>query len=276
MTDAAEGMSVPREPFDRRLAVVVWLSFVVHFGFVGWLHQLDWPREVEPTVRLVVPRPLPLPREKPTPATSVIKSAPAAVKTGGGAKRGATNRRTGLLQILGAPGGGGLLDGLIQPSDPDRVFAEVGGVSLSQAGPRLREAGAATRRDGRAISLAGPAAVQIGDRGGERLAQVQVGVIEPTEPTVDASQFAAELRQYLSGIRACYERRLRDEVALGGKLTLQLTIAQGRVSEVAVDEDTLHDGELEACIRAHARSWRFSVIERSFVLRVPLIFQAAR
>jgi hypothetical protein len=180
------------------------------------------------------------------------------------------------LQIVGVPGGGRLLDGLIQPGDPDRVFAGVGGVSLSETGPRLREAPAASRREARSLSLDGPAAVTIGERGGERIARAEVRILEPPlGPIGDPDAFAAELRVLLPGIRACYERRLRDTVALEGKLTLRLSIdTAGQVTEVGVESQTLRDDELAACIRGRARNWRFSTGPAQ--LSVPLIFQAAR
>ncbi len=58
-------------------------------------------------------------------------------------------------------------------------------------------------------------------------------------------------------VRQCYERRLRENTMLQGRVELRLTIdTSGNVTSVRTS-GTLRDAEVLSCISAGARTWRF-------------------
>jgi hypothetical protein len=65
------------------------------------------------------------------------------------------------------------------------------------------------------------------------------------------------VRAHLRSIQTCYERELKLAPDLKGKLEVRLTLTPaGRVGDVDVEEDTLHNGSVLACIRSALTSWK--------------------
>src|SRR6185436_17004847 len=87
--------------------------------------------------------------------------------------------------------------------------------------------------------------------------------VDPERPvvddgTADPAAVARVIRQGLAAIRGCYERALKRNPRLAGKLVLRFTVTgAGTVSAVALDDDTLGDAEVAACLRALFLRWRF-------------------
>ena len=67
-----------------------------------------------------------------------------------------------------------------------------------------------------------------------------------------------QVRDYQRQIRSCYERRLRDDPTLSGRLEVEVDILGGRVVMAEVNANTTGDDALEKCIVLRAYSWRFS------------------
>ena len=69
---------------------------------------------------------------------------------------------------------------------------------------------------------------------------------------------AKEVRSRLGAIKACYERALKRNPNLSGKVVIHWTITQaGTVSGVDVEQDTLGDAEVASCIKSLIARWRF-------------------
>src|SRR6185369_3940430 len=109
-------------------------------------------------------------------------------------------------------------------------------------------------RGGAAIA----AATDVGPRG-ERSAPR----VEPARPLVengvaDTAALARVVRQGMAAIRGCYERALKRDPRLAGKLVLRFTVtAAGTVSTVDFDDDSLGDDEVTRCLRGIFLRWRF-------------------
>ena len=74
----------------------------------------------------------------------------------------------------------------------------------------------------------------------------------------DVGAVTPVVRRAFAGLRRCYERSLKTNPVLEGKLQIALTIApDGRVSDAHVAQTTLDDGELPACILGVIRKLRF-------------------
>ena len=74
-------------------------------------------------------------------------------------------------------------------------------------------------------------------------------------------------------IRRCYERRLKRQPKLAGKLELQFEIgADGRVKSASVDRDTLSDPSVGRCAVAAIKRWRFPA-GNAITLVYPFVFR---
>lgn len=75
---------------------------------------------------------------------------------------------------------------------------------------------------------------------------------------VDKKAVSATIRQRMPGLQACYEKALRSNPALKGKMSYTITInPQGRVTEVDVDADTVNDASVKSCTINKIKEWRF-------------------
>ena len=86
---ATGALEIPRhQDFDRLLAALIFGSLLLHFGFVFYLHQLDWPRQSDLPDQywhLMPPRAPPRAAEVPRPAAP---GAPARTAQGPGRASG--------------------------------------------------------------------------------------------------------------------------------------------------------------------------------------------
>lgn len=98
---------------------------------------------------------------------------------------------------------------------------------------------------------------------------------EPSQPkprrrarkaaTCDGELDKAKVRQVFMRnerqVRACYERRLKVNNVLQGRLEVEVRLAKdGAVDSVRVG-GTLHDEEVHTCVRRAARSWQFPPLQ---------------
>ena len=75
-------------------------------------------------------------------------------------------------------------------------------------------------------------------------------------------------------IRRCYEKGLREEPLLGGKLVVRFRVgADGRARKIQVvsGESTLHHAGVETCVARVFKSMRFRRVAPSWY-RSPLVF----
>jgi TonB family protein len=69
---------------------------------------------------------------------------------------------------------------------------------------------------------------------------------------------AATIRRRMPGLEACYEKALRSNASLKGKMTYTITInPSGRVTDVTIEEDTVGDSSVRSCTEAKIKGWRF-------------------
>ena len=82
----------------------------------------------------------------------------------------------------------------------------------------------------------------------------------------------------LGAIKACYERALKRNPNLSGKVVIHWTITQaGTVSGVDVEQDTLGDAEVASCIKSLIARWRFPAPSGGSVdVSFPFVFQASQ
>jgi outer membrane biosynthesis protein TonB len=199
-------------------------------------------------------------------------------------------RSTGLLKLLGAKAdGGGSLADVLGKGDVDRdqekAFQGIGGVGVASSDAALRGIKSGGSGSGRVASvggLRGGAGISEGGTGEGRNEKKVSGIVKSEAPAVDGeldpSIVAKEVRARLGAIKACYERALKRNPTLSGKVVVHWTItAAGTVSGIDVENDTMGDNEVASCIKGLIARWRFPApaggsVEVSF----PFVFQASQ
>jgi hypothetical protein len=77
---------------------------------------------------------------------------------------------------------------------------------------------------------------------------------------VDKKLVQATIRRRMGGLQSCYEKSLRSQAGLKGKISFTITIStSGRVVKVSVEGDTLGDGATLSCCKSKIKGWRFPV-----------------
>jgi hypothetical protein len=302
--------SVRRHVFaelDLPYVAIAGLTFLLHVVVVVYLRQVDWPRkpsidEVPDRIvrqfRRPLPPPPPVARPAPTPpAPARPRPAPRPVAVAASptktveseserhARLEDQTRKMGLLAIIGAHGEGpsalpDLLEGGVPDQEIERALEHVGGVTV--AGPetlRLPHGGGDAGKIARPTSLraggiadptkTGPAV----ERGVKP--DVHEGPASVEDGHVDVAAIAREIRARRKAIAACYERALKQQPTLAGKLVVRFSLTPaGTVGAVAVDDDTLGAPDVSSCIRAVVLRWRFAPLtEGSAELSFPFVFQ---
>lgn len=75
----------------------------------------------------------------------------------------------------------------------------------------------------------------------------------------DANLVVRQIKRRLSAIKACYERQLRNNPALAGKVTIEFTIQpRGNVTGVKVKQNTTNDDSVAACVKTTVSRFRFN------------------
>ncbi|HLK88498.1 MAG TPA: AgmX/PglI C-terminal domain-containing protein, partial [Polyangia bacterium] len=199
-------------------------------------------------------------------------------------------KQTGLLKLLGAKSDGeGSIADVLGKGDVDRdqekAFQGVGGVGVANNNDQLRgikSGGTGSGRVAAVGNLRGGAGIAGGGTGEGKAEKKVSGVVKSEAPAVDGeldpAMVAKEVRTRLGAIKACYERALKRNPNLSGKVVIHWTITQaGTVSGVDVEQDTLGDAEVASCIKSLVARWRFPApsggsVEVSF----PFVFQASQ
>jgi TonB family protein len=181
-----------------------------------------------------------------------------------------------ILKQLGSMGGegpGGLVDSLKEGAVDVKMaeaFDGASGVVVADRDTKARD------RRGRAKAGAGKVAglqdgdlkakgggpVETGSKGKEVSVKGTVAVKKPSEAfgtgVLDSSAIAKVVSRRKGAIKSCYEKQLKRNPKLAGKVKVQFTILQsGRVSNARVLEDTTGDPAVGKCIVSGMQRWRF-------------------
>ena len=233
------------------------------------------------------------PADKQAPATEAEAEASARDRAQRKARLAATVREKTLIKVLTAKGGSGL--GVFQDSlrlgagrtNIDRAFAAAGGVT---------HASALTERSHRGPRPGAGSAVGIGTlKGGVPAGPTPSGPKRKTElraPKLKTGPIAAStgsgrlpkgaiaavVRSRLRSVQSCYERALKQQPDLGGKLTVEFTVGTtGRVTSLATVHDGLGSGMVRRCVERRVGRWTFPKPDGGDVtVRFPFVFTAAR
>jgi outer membrane biosynthesis protein TonB len=82
------------------------------------------------------------------------------------------------------------------------------------------------------------------------------------------------VRRYAPGIQYCYDNELKKNPGLRGKLAINLTVlANGKVSDVFVVEDTMGSPAVTNCVLSQIHGWQFpSIPQGTTSFKTPFVF----
>ena len=128
--------------------------------------------------------------------------------------------------------------------------------------------------------VGGPGRVGVGGKVVEKVPRAIVKKAGKTEVdgTLKASAVSRVIRRGMRAIRTCYQRALKRNPKLSGKVAIRLTIAAtGKVTSVEIEENSMGDAQVASCIRGYAKRWRFPPPDggETAEVAVPFNFQAA-
>jgi hypothetical protein len=199
-------------------------------------------------------------------------------------------KSTGLLKLLGAKAEGeGSIADVLGKGDVDRdqekAFQGVGGVGVASGNDQLRgikSGGSGSGRVADVGGLRGGGSIAGGGTGSAAAEKTVKASLKTEAPAVDGeldpNMVAKEVKSRLGAIKACYERALKRNPNLSGKVVIHWTITQaGTVSGVDVEQDTLGDAEVASCIKALVARWRFPAPAGGSVdVSFPFVFQSSQ
>jgi outer membrane biosynthesis protein TonB len=199
-------------------------------------------------------------------------------------------KQTGLLKLLGAKAeGDGSIADVLGKGDVDRdqekAFQGVGGVGVASGNDQLRgikSGGSGSGRVADVGGLRGGGSIAGGGTGAGVAEKTVKASLKTEAPAVDGeldpNMVAKEVKSRLGAIKACYERALKRNPNLSGKVVIHWTITQaGTVSGVDVEQDTLGDAEVASCIKALVARWRFPAPSGGSVdVSFPFVFQSSQ
>ncbi len=193
----------------------------------------------------------------------------------------------GLLKVLGARRGGAAgkdsLADVFQEGGGDGTlgdaFSGIQGVDIASSSGQSGTRGGGS---GRGVGI-GDLATKGGGKvatGVKQEAEVQ-GAARAETPEVDGElsqkEIARVMKRQLKALRSCYERALKRDRSLKGKLVIRFEILEnGRTSSIEFENVSLGSAAVEKCIRRRAQFWRFPKPEGGSVfVAYPIVFTPA-
>ncbi|MCA2980520.1 MAG: AgmX/PglI C-terminal domain-containing protein [Myxococcaceae bacterium] len=195
--------------------------------------------------------------------------------------------KTGLLKIIGAAGdGAGAFADVLGSSngvgDVASALSGAGGVNmatsdaLAAGGPKGSGTGSAA--DIGSLGTNGAGKVNLEEKGPAAIrGKVADAAPEVDSADIDRNKLNAFLRTRIRAIQGCYEKELKRNPSLKGKVVVRFSITTGgRASSIEIDQDTLGNDAVSSCIKTVIRGWVFPFKPESDVeVAYPFVFSPA-
>lgn len=195
--------------------------------------------------------------------------------------------KSGLLKVIGsASGGAGAFEDVLGGSngvgDVASALSGASGVgvatadSLAAGGPKGGTAGSAAGIGD--LGTSGGGNVALAEKGTATVrGGVQMQAPEVDSSDVDREKLAAYVRARKGAIQQCYEKELKRNPSLKGKVVVRFSITPaGRTSDIDIEENTLGNEAVASCIKTTIRGWVFPFKPESEVpVAYPFVFAPA-
>jgi len=194
--------------------------------------------------------------------------------------------RSGLLKVIGSSGGGGAFEDVLGGSsgvgDVASALSGASGVGVATAdalgagGPKGGTAGSAAGIGD--LGTSGGGNVALAEKGSATVrGGVSMQAPEVESSDVDREKLAAYVRGRKGAIQQCYEKELKRNPSLKGKVVVRFNITPaGRTSDIDIEENTLGNEAVASCIKTTIRGWVFPFKPDSDVaVAYPFVFAPA-
>jgi TonB family protein len=286
---------------DHLFFAILAASLVVNFSGAACIALSPKPPDSDVTLdempdrfaKLLVPPKAPepeKPKEEPKGDEEVKKEPPKKNKPASEeARKAAIAQKVqskGILKILGASGGQGALRDLLGEGTGSQDVASAlkgaqGGVVVATTGgvggPRGGGAGSAAGIGD--VGTAGGGNVSLGAKGDARVSgKVAAASPEVDSADVDREALARYIKARLTAIRGCYEKELKRNPTLKGKVVVRFNITPaGRAGDIRIEENSVGSAEVGLCIASLMRSWVFPFKPPDEVaVQYPFLFTASQ
>lgn len=181
-------------------------------------------------------------------------------------------KKTLLQGLIASKGGSGapirdlLAGGGVYNKNLDAALKNVDGIAISDgtSSQGTRRSGGGSGKIGLRDQLRGPSGGDGPVGGASRRRRIRIrsslkisSLGDAEGGKLDAGKLMRMVRRRTSQLKYCYERELKSNPSLQGKLKLRITIAlNGRVSETEVDENSLNT-RVASCIISRLKRWRY-------------------
>jgi len=274
---------------DRLFLAVLTASLLIHFSCGTGIILAPMPVEpelaldelpdrfVQALIPLEKPKPLPQKTEpeaggaaeaKPEPKAEVAQADSKPAGTPTAERREQARARVANMGLVGAlkAGGGSVADVLGGSEGLNADFASalsgVTGVGVATAEAVKTERRGSSSGDVAGIGDVATSGAGEVDLGGKRDVEV-TGRVTSSSPEVDSvdvdpADIARYVKARLKAIQNCYERELKRNRNLRGRVVVGFTIQEtGRTANVVVEENTLGNEAVGTCVRSLIRTWAF-------------------
>ncbi len=190
----------------------------------------------------------------------------------------------GILAILGTKGGsaasGAVADVFAEGGiggDLDAAFEGIGGVGIASGSERTtRGGGTGEAASIGGLATAGGGKVGLGKKAEKRVVSTKFQAPE-VDGALDSEAIAKVVRARKRMLQDCYERELKRDPSLSGRIEIEFTIGEsGRVDEALVVGNTMGNDAVGACIVSRIRRWRFPKPDGGTVtVTFPFIFTSS-
>jgi len=283
---------------DRQYLTILVVVFLLHFGLIMGVQSAPLPQEMkfedlpDRFAKMILPDKKPEEAKKADeagdekevedkvedkkPVKTAEKSSEGSAKAMGRATVAETKNKvmgTGILKVIGSIGtgteGGALADVLKGGGSNTNLEGALNGIGTigvatnENMGTRL---GAGGSGDGVAdIGKLGTAAeagnVGKGTEVGKKVASIS-GQISAMSPEIDGApdcgKVAGVVKTRMRALNDCYERELKKNPSLAGKISIQVTVEEdGRVSDARIEGNSMGDAAVADCILSRLRNMRF-------------------
>ena len=132
------------------------------------------------------------------------------------------------------------------PASGVQIGGAAGGLSTSGINSLIR-------KDGQAGALGGK-----GERAIAGKATAQPRLLKQTGGELSKEEIQKVINKHIGEIQYCYEKQLRTQPGLSGRVVLDWTVnLQGKVTVVKIAQSTLASSEATNCMMQKLKSWKF-------------------
>lgn len=188
----------------------------------------------------------------------------------------------GVLAIFGTKGEGGATGAVADvfsqggiTSDLDSAFEGISGVGIAKSGrtKSSRGTGSGEKAEIGGLATSGGGKVSAGEKKQTRVAAVKAEAPE-VDGSLDRDAITKVVRRRIKSLQDCYERELKRDTSLSGKIEVEFTIGEsGRIDEARVSNNQMGSPAVGACLVSRIRRWRFPTPDGgSVTVNYPFIF----